>query len=518
MKQMKIVFVRPPYHLWPIINESDNFLLPLGFPCLAAYLREKMDNIEVSIIDCLPEMIGWRTLERKLAELKPDVVGIGDKAVYMNAGIRVLRIAKKLDPSVITVAGGHFHSHMPEFSLSNFPELDYIVRYEGEETLRELLETLRQKGDLKNIKSLAFRDGNGGIICTPFRKNIENLDDLPIPAYDLTPMDRYAPFGLLWPKAAPIQRGRGCPDSCNFCSWTALEGEHEIEDGRLVHDPTYRTKSVDRVISEIEHLHDRFGVRYLFWVDGTWNLDHEWMEEFCDKLIPRRYNLGWWAFVRADLMIEQEKLGILEKMVKAGLRHVLIGGERPTDDELNLVGKTDYSGENLARVCQLLKKKYPEVFRQSTFLTGIRTETMETMDRLGEFSRRAGLDFAAFHPIMPFPGTPLWEEAKKNGWIEEMDFDKFDMFYPVMPSEFLDREAIAGKTQELYLDFVKKQFGTYLASMFSPYAIRRKLHWWFAFSIGRVMFRDWWLSITGKKQFEGFAAVNKLWKPSWYDS
>ena len=515
---MRVVFVRPPYHLWPIINESDNFLLPLGFPCLAAYLRERMEDVEVSIIDCLPEMIGWKSLEKRLAELKPDVVGVGDKTVYMNAGVRVMKMSKKLNPDIVTVAGGHFHSHMPKYSLANFPDLDYVVRYEGEETLRDLLETLRSGGDLSKVSSIAFRDGEGNVVCTPLRKNIPNLDDLPIPAYDLTPMDRYSPFGKLWPKAATIQRGRGCPYSCNFCSWSALEGEHEQRNGNIVLDPTYRTKSVDRMLEEVDYLYHEHKVRYLFWVDGTWNLDHDWMNEFSERLIKKNYGLGWWAFARADLLLEQERLGILGKMVKSGLRHVLLGAERSNDDELSFVGKTGYAGEDLVRVCLLLKKKYPQVFRQATFLTGIRNETEESLKRLGEFSRRAKLDFGAFHPLMPFPGTPLWEEASSKEWIEEMDFDKFDMFYPVMPSNSLSREEISVHTQKLYLDFVNKQPITYLSSMFSPHAIRRRLHWWFAFSISRVMMRDLVLSFRGKKKFEGFAAVNKLWKPKWYDS
>jgi len=168
--------------------------------------------------------------------------------------------------------------------------------------------------------------------------------------------------------------------------------------------------------------------------------------------------------------------------------------------------------------CHLLKRKYPEVFRQATFVTGIRSETRISMERLGRFTRDALLDFAAFHPLMPWPGTPLWDEANKRGWIEERDFSNYDMFYPVMPSENLSREEISTLTQTLYQDFIKKQPLQYIKGLFSKYAIRRKLHWWFLYSITRVLLRDFLLSLIGKKRFEGFAAANKLWKPFWYDS
>jgi anaerobic magnesium-protoporphyrin IX monomethyl ester cyclase len=119
---------------------------------------------------------------------------------------------------------------------------------------------------------------------------------------------------------------------------------------------------------------------------------------------------------------------------------------------------------------------------------------------------------------MPYPGTPFWEEAGSKGWIEDYDFSKYDMFHPVMSSETLSREEIAGLTQKAYKDFVYKQPIRYIRGLFSREAIRRRLHWWFLFSITRVLLRDLFLGLLGRKKMEGFAAVNKLWKPAWYDS
>ena len=515
--RIKILFIRPPYHLWPIINESDNFLLPLAYPCLGAYLKQKTKGIEIKVIDCLPLRIGWKSLRRMIAEERPDVVGVGDKVCYMHEGIKAVKMAKEINPEVITIAGGHFHSHLPEYSLKNCPELDFIVRFEGEETFRELLETLRNGGDLSKVASIAYR-ADGRIITTPPRPLIEDLDTLPIPDYELMPIEKYSPFGNMWPKAITIQGSRGCKYNCNFCSWTATEGSHQLIDGKLTMVPAFRQKSVARVIEEIDLLYNKHRVRYLFWVEGTWNHDHQWINDLCEEIIRREYKLGWWAFVRADLLLEQEKLGILEKMVRAGFRHTLIGGERAVDEELKMIGKPELSAEALKEACWLMERKYPQIFRQATFTTGIRTETEDTMEKLGKYTRDCHLDFAAFHPLEPWPGTLLWEEANEKGWIEEYDFSKYDMFYPLMPSEHLSREEISRLSQKLYKDFVGKQPLRYIKGLFSRYPIRRRLHRWFLYSIGRVLFRDLFLSIVGKKKFEGFGAVNKLWKPKWYDS
>ena len=119
---------------------------------------------------------------------------------------------------------------------------------------------------------------------------------------------------------------------------------------------------------------------------------------------------------------------------------------------------------------------------------------------------------------MPFPGTPLWEEAVAKSWIEETDFSKYDMFFPITPSDHMSREEIAKENEKLYLSFVQRQPWRYLKGMFSRIRIRRRLHRWFMFSMIRVIFLDLWRSLRGKKSFDGFAATSKLWEPKWYNS
>ena len=515
----KLMLVRPPGHLWPLINESDNWLLPLGLPALAAYLRREMNGIQIKILDCLPLKIGWKSLEKEIAEYNPDVFGVGDLLIYMHEGMRACSIAKKLNPGVVTIAGGHVHSHIPEYSLKNHPDLDYIIRYEGEETTREFLECLRAGGDISTVQSIAYRDGNK-IVATPPRPLIQDIDTLPMPAYDMVPVTKYSPYGYMFPKAVTIQGNRGCTYNCKYCAWTAMEGHHELDEGgkiRVV--PTLRQRSVGRVVEDVDLLYKKYGIRYLFWAEGTWNHNNEWLDEFCDEMLRRKYKgMGFWAFVRADKILEQEELGILPKMVKIGFRHALIGGERPTDEELKEIGKNKLPCNALLECSHLLKRKYPLVVRFSTFVTGIRSETPESMMRLSDYTIAAKLDFAPFHPMTPFPGTPLYDEAVRKGWIEEKDFSKFDMFYPVMPSEHMSREEISHFTQKIQLRFITGQPLRHLSGFFSPVRLRRHLRWYLTFSTFRVIFRDAWLALRKKKRFEGFGAVGKLWKPKWYET
>jgi len=279
----------------------------------------------------------------------------------------------------------------------------------------------------------------------------------------------------------------------------------------------YRSKSVGRMLEEIDLLYNRYGVRYLFWVDGTWNVDNHWLREFCQGIIDRGYDLGWWAFTRLDNLMRQERDGTLPLMVKAGLRHVLVGVERVSAEDLGNLGKHRYHEKQTIEAFHLLRDRYPEVFRQATFLTGLRHDTRESIRDLLRLAHEADLDFAAFHPITPFPGTRLYYEAKAKGWLEETDFDKFDMFYPVMPTEHLSRAEVAELTAANYRDFVARKPWRYAARMFSPYRNRRDLHRWFALAIGRAMAWQAVDALRGRRRFQGFAGVNQLWRPRWYD-
>ncbi len=514
---LHVLFLRPPRHYWPIINEDDNFLLPLAYPTLAAYVRARMDDVRVEILDCCAQRLGWKSLARVLEEKRPDVVAIGEKVVYAHEALRAFRLARQVLPDVVTVGGGHIFSTLPEWSLEECPELDWIVRFEGEEGLRELLEVLRAGGDPSTVAGIAYRRGSSAVSTRP-RAPIADLDSLPIPAYDLAKLDLYSPFGQLWPRAVTIQRARGCIDECSFCSWWVQEGKHTEVDGRLVHSKLYRSKSVERVVEEVELLYEKYGARYLFWVDATWNLDDRWLDAFCTEIIRREYKLGWWAFFRTDRVVEQDRKGVLEKMVRAGLRHVLVGVERADTGDVQELEKTGYGYERTREAFLLLERKYPQVFRQGTFLTGMRHDDERSIKSLLDYAHDCRLDFAAFHTLTPFPGTTLWDRAHQEGWIEERDFSKYDMFYPVMPTRHLTRDEVASLTTWCQRNFVQKKPLRYLKGLVSRHPIRRRLHWWFLLSIGRILARDAWQSVRGKRKFGGFASVNALWKPVWYEA
>ncbi|HOZ45766.1 MAG TPA: radical SAM protein, partial [Candidatus Hydrogenedentes bacterium] len=451
-----------------------------------------------------------------LEEEQADIVGVGDMICYYKEGMRVVELAKQANPNCVTIAGGTFFSHTVEFVLGNFPELDYIVRYEGEETLRDLIETLRAGNDPADVKGIAYRDGDR-VCVTPPRPLIENLDDLPIPAYDLIPVDKYSPRGVMFRNSMTIQASRGCPFGCEFCTWSYTEGERTLgPDGQVVFTPRIRRKSPQRMIEEIAVLYEKYGVRHLVWVDGTFNSDTQWQDEFSSEILRRKYKLTSWGFYRADLMLDQEEAGVLEKMVQAFVTHCFFGAERGEQTDLDILGKKGISPDTLTRCCHMLERKYPHVVRQTTVLIGIPDETPKKLKNLSRYVRDLHVDFLGVHGIMPYPGTPAYNKYKDI--VEEWDYSKWDMFFPVMPAKDMSRAQIAHWSHEISLDFIRKQPLRYLRGMFSRYRLRRRLHWWIAGTVAWLIARDFVASIMGKKQFEGFAGVQNLRRPEWYNS
>jgi len=522
MNKEKILLVRPPRYIWPSVNESDNFLLPLGLPCIAAAIREKFPDVEVKIVDCPPLKIGWKSLRGILEKERPDFVGAGEEALYHHEAVRLFKLAKEINPKIITIGGGHFFSWMVEHSLTDFP-IDIIVRFEGEETIVELIDALRNKTDFSDIKGIAYKK-DGKIVKSPLRPLIGDLDSLPLPAFDLLPMGKYSPFGYLWPQSVTLEHSRGCIDRCNFCSlWTfwGRQTKTDIEKGELEVMPQYRTKSVDRTLEEVDIIYQKYNRRFIIWADPTFNVDPKWTDAFCEELLKRNYkDLYWWAFVRADYLLRDERLGILEKMVRAGLIHPLVGVERGCTEDLRKLNKSVYTRELIKEVFLIFKKKYPHVFRQGTFVTCLPFDTKESMLNLVDYAKEIDMDYPAFHPITPVPGTYLYQEAKENNLLEEEDFTRYDWSTPLLRSYTgLSRGDFAKLHTELIKRYILYRPHWLIRGLFSPYKLKRGRYWWFFTNVLKVMFFEVFDTITGNKiKTEYMTGFRRMRKPKWYDA
>ena len=507
---MKLLLIQPPKQFWPYISEGDNYLLPQWMVCLASAARAA--GHDVRLIDCAPEKTGWKSLAAEIAREQPDAVGVGENhALYAHESLRALRTAKEICPSITTIAGGAHFSNTLDATLAE-PYIDYVVLREGEETLVELLETIRNNGDAASVRGIAFRS-NGGVTLTPPRALIADLDAMPLPAYDLAKMHLYGRSRYLFsPGGATIYHSRGCVSNCRFCAWWLQMADIKVkEDGTHVPKPHWRTKSPERTVEEIELLATKYNKRCLVFVDEFFNHDPDWNLEFAEKLIARKTGSVWFAFMRADAIVRDDKTGVLDALVRSGMTHVCVGVEHTDPETLKNMGKGFYTGDVSHDCFRILREKHPGVFRQGTFIVGTRKETKESMLAQAKYARKLRLDYPGFHPITPVPGTDVWKEYTDQGWIEITDYREYDWMTPIISSESMTREEIENFLIMLSKKFVSPRW--FLRGITSRSAYRRRMYTWWIIVTLRVV----WDSVRRFAWPFSTRAYSFLVKPEWYD-
>lgn len=458
---VRIQFIEPPKDYWFIMGEY--LPPPYGLLQLAGFLDNKIPEVEIDVLDCQAMLIDWKTLEKRIESFNPDIIatsGFATCNVYVAA--RTLEIAKKIAPEALTIVGGQHFSAMAQESLEAFPEIDVIVRGEGEETLVEVTKAIEKKADFSKINGISFRKKNKIIHNQP-RSLLEDLDILPFPGYhfvkDYAHRYHFTMMGGSKAKYGIVEASRGCVHKCTFCSqWKHWKG-------------TCRHKSVKRVADDIEFLYENYGSRLLWLTDDNFGLGKR-MDKLCDELISRRFKDEITCFmqVRCDDVVQNQNL--LEKMNRAGINWLLLGVESHNQNSLNRYKKKT-NPEQAVEAINLLKKN--NIFSQATCIIGERFDSHESIEQLRQFINSMDPDLAIFMTLTPFPGTDLFEEAKRNGWIENKNWADYDMAHAIMPTEFLSREEVQHELYKCYRSF----FGSWsrrIESLISKNRVKRRVY------------------------------------------
>lgn len=451
---MNVTLVDPPRGPWDLLGES--VMPPLGLAYVAACLRER--GHDVSIIDCNAEKIGWDGLEKRLRSTHPDVVGVGGETCHVYKAYRVFKMAKELGVEYTVAGGPHFTLNHRE-ALTECPHLDYVVVGEGEITTAELLAALQSGREPRKILGVAYRR-DGRPVYNGDRPLIEDLDSLPMPAFDLLPMEKYRL--VAWgDRVTMLVSSRGCPYRCIFCS------------ERVLWRGKWRAHSARRVVDMMEHLKDKYGKDIVWFGDDTFNLDRDRIVEICEEIRERGLDV-WWGFEgRADLILRDKD--IFGLMKDSGLFWVLIGVEAASDKELEAYDK-GLSISHVKEAFRLLKQY--DIISQAMFILGGWWETRESIKQKLKLAVELDPDFAIFTPLTPFPGTELYKMAEDMGLIEEYDLSKYDFAHFVMRSNSLSTKELRAFRSYCYRKFYRRPLKI-LRGVFSRNGFRRSLYLYF---------------------------------------
>ncbi len=444
---MKILFVEPPKDPWFIMGEY--IPPPLGLLCLAGFLEANYPDVEIQVMDCQAEEAVWEDVEKRIETFQPDLVAPSTVSTCnANITIQVATLAKQIDNEIWTVAGGQHFSALAQGTLAAFPQLDFIIRGEGEVTLVELVSVLKSGSPLSKVKGLSFRQRNK-ITHNANRPLIQDLDTLPFPGYHFVKehMKKYCfPAGKDLPYAL-VEGGRGCDHSCSFCGQWRYWGK-------------CRKKSPQRVADEFEYLYKKFGSRFLWLTDDYVQLD-DWMETLCNELLEREIteDLMWFFQTRADEIISGKEL--LPKLRETGLQWIMTGLESHDPQRLKEYRK-GIDIEMGKEAIQLLKEH--EILAQTTAIIGHRQDSHESLEAFREWIKEVDPDIAVFMTMTPYPGTPMYKTALENGWIEDPRWKRFDMVNAIIPTEHLTREEVQNElfaTYRSYYGWRRRIFGIF---------------------------------------------------------
>lgn len=371
----------------------------IGIAYIAGYLREK--GIPVTVLDGKSLGLSPDEIVQEIVRQKPDIVAAGPFTEEIMRTYDVLRRTKEYDPEIVTVLGGPHATAIPERTLLESRDIDIIVCGEGEETMGELAST-EGKDSYGKISGIAYRH-EGKIRKTASRPLIADIDSLPYPAWDLFPLDVYRgrvtsasqeksrnPYLEL-----PLLSARGCPYQCNFCFKTFGN--------------TLRNRDPLRVVDELEHNHNTYGITHTCFVEGTFAADPSIAHIICDEIIRRGLHrkITWLCETRIDRVDEE----LLRKVKSAGCEEVDFGVESGDEDILRH-SKKGISIPEVKNTVRLAKKVGLKV--ACYFIIGHPFETRESIRRTYRLARELDPDIISVGIMIPYPGTAIMKMAEQG--------------------------------------------------------------------------------------------------------
>ncbi len=479
----KVMLINPPRKDY---DKSSGFTVyfPIGLLSIAAMIK----NIcEVKIFDCsitdfeiqqekdyVLYGTSFKNIKETIKNFNPDIVGISIPfSTQSGNAIAILNICKKINPKIIVVFGGPDSSARYE-SLLKETACDYCVIGEGEQTFFEFIKNFNSNIPLTNIDGLAYK--NSETVDYKPRKFLDNLDDLPFPAYDLIEMEAYLKNKYLYKNRSLIKNSisiitsRGCPYDCIFCAIKLHMGKK------------YRYNSPTYVINHLKLLINEYKITNFHFEDDNFSLNAHRFNEILDKIIKDKLNLKWDTpnGIRADTL----DFNLLKKIKKSGCKKLTIAIESGNQDVLDKIIKKRISLDSMLEIVKYCKKL--KINTGSFYVIGFPGESIENMKETANLALKLLRKYDVLPCLLvaiPFHGTELYNICIKNGFIQEnldeIDFAGGSLLYgnPLISTKDFSKEDIKDLTAD-YFAKLKKELLFYSIKhpVFSIKKINDKLH------------------------------------------
>jgi radical SAM superfamily enzyme YgiQ (UPF0313 family) len=417
---MKIILIAPYVDIKfdrPVELSRGDFIPSAALLYLAAILR--VNNYEPIILELNNSVVDKqkekyfdyckKIIIDNLNKHKPDLVGIN--CLFSGVFTDVLELAKVIkfhSPHSKIVIGGMHPTTFPKEILTNCNDIDYIAIGEGEKAIVALADSVKAKNEnlLSSIKSFAYKDKDGTVRINKETNYVEDLDSLPMPAWDLINLDEfqikmdhfYNPRKLPIKHRAYIFASRACPCTCNFC------------DIFLVMGKKHRKRSPKTVVDEIELLNKSYGVNYFSFNDDNLTLNRTHIMSICNEILKRK--LVIMMDTPSGLWINSLREEVIAKMAESGFVKVSISIEHGDDYIRNKVIGKVLDRKKIFEITALLKKY--KIMSTGNFIMGFPEDTNETLQNSYDMIDELQMDHPTVQALIPLYGTPLFKQVVRD--------------------------------------------------------------------------------------------------------
>jgi radical SAM superfamily enzyme YgiQ (UPF0313 family) len=422
-----ITFLNIPSH-----KETVSTLYPpIGILCMSSTLKQRKHT--VAFIDADAQRYTIIETINKIKEKLPTIIGITLNVSQIYFATKYIEKIKEEFPKIPIVVGGPYVSAIQNKIFENIPKIDYAIVGEGDYAIVDLIDYLEGRIKINEVRNLLYLNKKRTIVTRLER--IGNLDELPLPDYDLIKesIDKYsAPYPYIALPSLSIMCTRGCPFNCTFCS-SPKTWQRKV---------TFR--STDAVITEVELLKNMFNVKEIFFQDDTLNARPEWFMELCDKIIRKGLNkdIFFKCPFRANENIITKKL--LKKAKEANFWMIFYGVENGNQKMLDSMNK-NIKVKEIIRAFRLTKEA--GICTYASFMIGNYGENINSVKDSFKLLDKILPDYGGFAAAIPFPGTELYNLAKKENLMNINNFNDSEIDKCTLRTKELDYKEIIELTK-----------------------------------------------------------------------
>lgn len=410
---------------------------PLGVLYLASVLKER--GVEVSVLDQAAEGFTVDDTVNWILKEDPDIVGFSTFSTSGRTAALISRNVKEKNPNIVIVLGNHYATFNSERILKKYPSVDITVRGEGENTVINLASCLQNKGNLKKVQGISFRNKKS-IVSTSDRPLIKDLDCLPFPDRRLIDVDYHcmiAGADVAPKKFTSIVSSRGCVYGCRFCSCTQFARN------------TWRERSVENTLEELHFLASE-GYKQFIFVDDSFTLNKKRVIKLCRSMRKEEIGMEWICEGRVDNCSYE----MLQEVAKAGCKVLYFGIESANQRILNYYNKqtTPKQSENAVRTA---RKAGIDVIVGS-FIVGAPDETREEIRNTIKFAKKIPIDFPQFNILGVYPGTSIWNEFEMKGLLNTEEHWETGITVSEICPTAVPLNELKKMIHEAFYDFIRR--------------------------------------------------------------